>query len=546
MTAASDLALDGRRAVAALWAGLRLVVLDVETTTSDDGHRVVSMAAVTCRNGRVGGSWHTLVNPGVPVTRATTRVHGLTDEHLVGEPPFPAVAPMLVPLLTPVDEERLVVVAHKVSFDVPVLRAELERAGLAMPEAPVLDTMGRLPSIVGVQPADRSLAALLDTLGLANAKPHDALADATATAQAVVALLDRAAHAGLLDFDALLADAADGATTLTVTLSAPGRRSGGGPAPLALPPEHVAGHATLLPARPGKRALAAWRAAVAECVTLRCPYLADRAAQAEAAPAVVLDELHAALDACVTAGDVAGASTVLGALAPLLVHLTPRNTRRLGQRRAAFAWHDRWEPQLTPLGRCTETDPCPACRDGEPCPLDTWPAALAVVALEDPEKMARGFFETTGREAGTGAYTSWRAQGRARLADAAVWLVIEQWRAVGQHVRAEQVAQLAWKAGCTDPRVADAYAGQLAAGGREVDLRAALDVCEKTAAARAGSTDTGWQQLGARRRQLAGRLARLTVRPSGRYDEEGNPIPLRRHHPDEPKRTRPTRFLRRA
>lgn len=244
MTAPSDVALDGRRAVAVLWAGLRLVVVDVETTTSDDGHRVVSMAAVTCRNGRVGGSWQTLVNPGVPVTRATTRVHGLTDEHLVGEPPFPALAPMLVPLLTPVDGERLVVVAHKVTFDVPVLRAELDRAGLAMPDAPVLDTMGRLPSIVGVQPADRSLAALLDTLGLANAKPHDALADATATAQAVVALLNRAAGAGLLDFDALLADASDGATTLTVTLSAPGRRSRSGAPPLALPSEHVAGHAT--------------------------------------------------------------------------------------------------------------------------------------------------------------------------------------------------------------------------------------------------------------------------------------------------------------
>lgn len=129
---------------------------------------------------------------------------------------------------------------------------------------------------------------------------------------------------------------------------------------------------------------------------------------------MVLDELHAGLDASECAGDIAGTATVLGAPLPLLIQLTPRSTRRLGQRRAAFDWHDSWEPRPAMLGRCADTDPCPACRDGEPCPLDTWPAA--------------------------------------------------------------------WP----------------------------------------GSPPC----------------------PSGRFDEDGNPIPLRRHHPETPKRTRPTRFVR--
>lgn len=39
------------------------------------------------------------------------------------------------------------------------------------------------------------------------------------------------------------------------------------------------------------------------------------------------------------------------------------------------------------------------------------------------------------------------------------------------------------------------------------------------------------------------RLDRLRGRYTGELDEDRNPIPARRHHPAEPKRTRPTRFL---
>lgn len=58
---------------AALWAQLRLVVIDVETTAADDGLHVIEVAAVICRDGRrTSRTWTVRVNPGVRSTLART------------------------------------------------------------------------------------------------------------------------------------------------------------------------------------------------------------------------------------------------------------------------------------------------------------------------------------------------------------------------------------------------------------------------------------------------------------------------------------------
>lgn len=57
-----------------------------------------------------------------------------------------------------------------------------------------------------------------------------------------------------------------------------------------------------------------------------------------------------------------------------------------------------------------------------------------------------------------------------------------------------------------------------------------------------GDTSDGWPELRAKRGQLAGRLTRLRGRLSTELDEDGNPIPVRRHHPEDPHRVRGRRF----
>ena len=537
-------AVSSKVATTALWGGVRIVVIDFETTSVDGGpQRAVSVGAVTCRLGTVRGKWQTLINPEVPIAPGSRRIHGITDEHLVGEPTFVEVAPSLLGLLTPADGERLVVAGHNVAFDVSVLRHELGRIGKDLPDLAMLDTKGPLAALVSVRPPGGSLADLIGALGVINSKPHDALADATACAEALVELLARAAAAGHTNFDELLATVSPGASTRTVR---PGVKLASGetvPVLPTLPSEHLAGHATELSRRAGRKMLAAWEADIAGCARLRCRHLGARVANAGPPELVRLKHLEQVLEACCTSGDTAGAATVVAALLPLLEHLEPR-PGRLGLRNAVVAWSKSWTAKLAPLGRCDQKDPCPSCRRREPCALDVWCDQVAQVALGDPERYARGFFETTGKEAGTGVYTNWLANGvNQRVADAALWLCVEYWRAAGQDVRAQQVVLFGWAAGCRHPDIADAYAGQVAVAGRLSDLNAAIDVCDAALSVRAGSTHEGWRRLVSRRNQIAGRAERLRERPSGDFDEDGNPIPLRRHHPTSPRRTRPPRFV---
>jgi len=528
-------------AVARLWAGVRLAVVDTETVVHDGEIRVVSLAVVTCRAGLVRGKWQTLVNADVPVDPDSARIHGLTDEHLAGEPSFAEIADTLQALLTAPEGETLVFVAHYANFDAGVLRSEFERIGEQIPDLPILDTAGRLPALVGIR-SGTSLADLAQALGVAQARPHDALDDAYVCAEAATALLNRAATAGEADFAALLTEAGSDHTTRTIpavdarSLRRRARRS------KPLPSDHIEGHSTLLSARAGHRMLADWQDQVRDCAKLRCRHLDDRVANAGPAPATLIPLLETVLDECVTAGDVPGAATALGALLPLLPSRPPR-TGRLGFRNSQLAWTKTWAPRLEPL-RCGSRDRCPACRRHEPCPLDTWPDTVAAAALGDPERYARGFFETTGKEAGTGAYTNWCDKGAQVIADTAVALCIDHWRRIGQATRAEQVAQLAWNAGCRHPDIVDAYAGQIAAAGSVTDLRTALAACKFALRTRQGSTHDGWARLQARSHQLAGQLERQRIRPSGRVDPDGNPIPLRRHHPTAPRRFRPPRFRR--
>lgn len=530
----------------ALWAGLRLVVIDTETTRSPDRRplRVVAVARVTCRSGTVRSAWNTLVNPGVPIDSFSQSIHGITDEHVDGEPGFAAVAPLLLASFDAVGGEQVVVVGHNIGFDIAVLRHELQLLGQDLPDLPVLDTM-RLAAYLGVTGKQPKLSDVCAAVGVVNARPHDAHADALAAAEAAIALLARAVTHGITDLDTLLTEASSG-TTLNVKA---GRSSGatkGASVTPVLPPEHLGGHAQVLSARAGRRMLDTWQADVEECGRLRCEHLDERAMVAQRGGAVVLERLEAALAELAADGDTAGSATVLHALLPRLASLPYRDVRH-GQRNAVLAWSKHWAPLLAPLRRCDSDsgDLCPACRRGEPCALDTWHDTVAELALGDPALAAQQFLRTNGKAAGTGVHNTWTASGvDHRIVDAALLLCVRHWHTSGHPARADQTAQLAWKAGCRHPDVTDRYAGRLAAPGTTSDLDAAIAVCDEALRSRSDSTHEGWRRLLSRRAQLAGRRQRAIIRYSSDLDADGNPIPLRRHHPTRPRRTRPGRFQR--
>lgn len=531
---------EEQRAIASLWSGLRLVVIDVETAQGPDGHRIISFAAVTCRNNQVGGKWQDFVNPGIPVDAATMRIHGLTDEEIRHHDSFAALAPLVLSTLAVRSGETVILCAHNIHFDVPVLRREFERAGMALPDLPLLDTMRGLTRVAGVKPKTAKLDALLAKLGLTNFAPHDALGDAWSTAEAARQLLNRAAIAGY-DLASLLRDANDG-TAAGVGYAAP-RTPAGKPQTVApdRPAEHVASHAHLLPTDADKAEISHWIGQVGECARLRCDLLVDRVAAAGPASEILLASLVRLLSERAKAADTAGCATIMGAIGSLFGAALPEGGNR---RRSAVRLDEELSLILAPLSRCAGPDLCPSCRLGQPCPLDTWRLDLAEPALGETAKAARGFFMTTSDHRRANGYITMRDGGHVQLADAALRLVHRHWQDTGASDRADQLVEFAWAVGCRDPQIAEAHAMALAAGGRERDLELAAEVCSITLAARAGNTDEAWHLLSIRESQIRGQIERRRALFTNTTDAAGNRVPKRRHHPTNPRRVRPPRFLR--
>ena len=101
-----------------------VVSLDLETTGLRAGSdRIVQIGAVG--NGERETPFAVLVNPGLPIPAASSRIHGITDEMVAGAD--------ALPLLLPDLRERLsgqVILGFNIGFDLAVLAAEAERHGL--------------------------------------------------------------------------------------------------------------------------------------------------------------------------------------------------------------------------------------------------------------------------------------------------------------------------------------------------------------------------------------------------------------------------------
>ena len=197
-------------------------------------------------------------------------------------------------------------------------------------------------------------------------------------------------------------------------------------------------------------------------------------------------------------------ATLAAGLAVALAAIVPAGTTTQ-QRSAAATLHQGLAAILDPLARCAETDGCAHCRLGGSCAVDTWRRSLTHHALGgEPAKTAEKLLDTTGREAGTGGHLVMRKRDE-RLAEMALRVARRHWLDLGQTMRADLVADLAWEAGCRDPEIAEAQAVAVASGGREADLAAALAIGHEGIVRRAGATEVVWGSLETRRALLDGR-----------------------------------------
>ena len=164
------------------------VVFDTETTGLDvKTARIVQIGAVRLNEGEPepGGELDMFVDPGVPVPPASTKIHGISDGDLAGAPGFPAMREHFDAFVG----DRILI-GHSIGFDLAVMRAESDRAGLEWEKPRALCTR-MLAQVVQPNLPTHDLEALASWLGVELSARHSAIGDARSTARVFCALVPR-------------------------------------------------------------------------------------------------------------------------------------------------------------------------------------------------------------------------------------------------------------------------------------------------------------------------------------------------------------------
>ena len=166
---------------------LSFVVFDTETTgLLPHKDEIVQLAAVRVVKGRIidGEQMDMLVDPGIPIPAASTKVHKITDQMVEGAPGIAHVGRQFHQFA-----RDSVIVAHNAPFDMAFLRRHSKRMAVDW-DNPILDTV-LLSAVLFGASQTHTLDALCERLDITIPPElrHTALGDAVATAQALVRML---------------------------------------------------------------------------------------------------------------------------------------------------------------------------------------------------------------------------------------------------------------------------------------------------------------------------------------------------------------------
>ncbi len=183
---------------------LCFVVFDTETTgLLPHKDEIVQIGAVRVLRGRIvkGEVLDTLVDPGMPIPAASSRVHRITDAMVAGAPDIAEAGRAFHKFST-----DAVIVAHNAPFDMAFLRRHATAMGVEW-DHPILDTV-LLSAVLFGASETHTLDALCDRLGVTipQALRHTALGDAQATAEVLCAMLPMLRARGMTTFGDVIAE----------------------------------------------------------------------------------------------------------------------------------------------------------------------------------------------------------------------------------------------------------------------------------------------------------------------------------------------------
>ena len=183
---------------------LVFTVFDSETTgLLPHKDEVVQIGAVRVVKGRIipGEVFDTLVDPGMPIPPASTKVHGISNGMVLGAPDIATAGRSFHSFA-----RDAVIVAHNAPFDMAFLRRHAGRMQVDW-DHPILDTV-LLSAVVFGASETHTLDALCDRLGVTipEALRHTALGDAQATAEVLCRMLPMLEARGLTTFGDVIAE----------------------------------------------------------------------------------------------------------------------------------------------------------------------------------------------------------------------------------------------------------------------------------------------------------------------------------------------------
>jgi len=427
-----------------LVAGQEFIALDIETTLHKGTTRspdewacyVSSVGAVVVLNDSLRldeGNWfHQLTDPGVPVSAKDSKYNGIKTADL-RKPGISDVATMLGNLDAFLAQHPgAPLVCHNGGFHVTHLAEAYERQQMPMFDRLVLDTqfIGAKLRVPGLR-ARISLAQLCAEYGVTSVVEHvrarqrrlyKGLKDAMDAGQALCWLMAESADRGITTWPDFIAKTAPRTCSEIVTSSKRRRRFH---APDISDAHNRHCHGRPLGADPTEHALNAWAAQVTECVTLHCPFIAEKVRAATPHAALLLDRLTALLpDAATRPGD---AGTLLFGLTPWLAELDRPSSR---------AWHEKTHASVTVATRCEPYAGCPGCVAEQPCPLDVTYELLTrrtTIYLTKSGQLASLLDNAASKDLYEGKrhrkIDTWPVKGMSDMAAHMVWIVAREARA---------------------------------------------------------------------------------------------------------------------
>ncbi|MBU6316424.1 MAG: 3'-5' exonuclease [Acidobacteria bacterium] len=168
--------------------GVRFAVVDVETSgLSHSEHHVLQVGVVTVdSDGNVLDRWSSLVRPRNRwfFRVGPTHVHGIRRRDVRKAPPAEQVMHQLAGRL-----EGARFVAHNAPFDLGFVRKAADQAGVDLPIEQPLCTLRLSRALDPERTMSHKLTDVCERYGVSLDRPHDALADAEATAAILPHLL---------------------------------------------------------------------------------------------------------------------------------------------------------------------------------------------------------------------------------------------------------------------------------------------------------------------------------------------------------------------